>query len=123
MVNLYVMSYSEMSSSVCGGTYRANVALHHSVVKQTSTTWKRVSRDGGDGNRREPPTFTPRCSDVGFHLKNTHTDPRLFTVLLLLLLLHTDSPRLAESVSAAAVEDNNGCKGGGGRALEISSPK
>lgn len=34
----------------------ANVALHHSVGKQTSTTWKREPRDGEDGNRREPPT-------------------------------------------------------------------
>lgn len=64
----------------------ANVALHHSVRQQMSTTWKRELRDG---EPREPPTFNWDAAMLDF----IKTAPRLFTTFL-----HSDSPRLTESV-------------------------
>lgn len=63
------MSCSEVSFLVRVWRSRANVALHHSDRKQTSTTGERVPRDG-EGSRGEPPTFKPGCSDVGSDYKN-----------------------------------------------------
>lgn len=91
---IYVMSYSEMSLSICG---RAVQTLHCTILLENKRAQHgNVSREMEKGKPRETPTFDLDTAMLDF----IKTAPRLF-----IMLLQTNSPRLNECLLLRTTTD------------------